>query len=168
MAEEEEKKNLGGQPTSYTDKYPEQARKLCLLGATDKTLADFFGVCEATINNWKNEHPEFLESLRAGKEVADANVADALYKRACGYSHPEVKVVTFEGKITDEKEYEKHYPPDTTAALTWLKNRQGDKWRDQQHIDHSGSIDGDRQVIILPSNDREFEEVEEDSEPDAD
>jgi len=121
---------MAGQPTSYKEEYPEQARKLCLLGATDKDLADFFNVCEATINNWKNEHPEFLESLRAGKLTADANVAEALYNRACGYSHKEEKVFNFQGEILTH-DTTKHYPPDTAAALTWLKNRQGDKWRDK-------------------------------------
>ena len=29
----------------------------------------------------------------------------------------------------------KHYPPDTTAAIFWLKNRQKDNWRDKQEVD---------------------------------
>jgi DNA-binding XRE family transcriptional regulator len=32
------------------EEYDEQARKLCLLGATDAELADFFGVSEQTLN----------------------------------------------------------------------------------------------------------------------
>jgi hypothetical protein len=31
-----------GRPTKYKEEYNEQAYKLCLLGATDKELADFF------------------------------------------------------------------------------------------------------------------------------
>lgn len=54
--------------------FNEQARKLCLLGATDSELADFFGVCERTINNWKSEFPAFLQSIDAGKISADAIV----------------------------------------------------------------------------------------------
>ena len=142
-----------GQPTSYKKEYNEQARKLCLLGATDKILANFFVVCEATINNWKNEHPKFLESLRAGKEIADANVANSLYQRACGYSHPETKIATFEGQITDTKEVVKHYPPDTNAALTWLKNRQGDKWRDKVEQEVSG-LDAININIVKPRKKR--------------
>ena len=30
-----------------------------------------------------------------------------------------------------------HYPPDTTAAIFWLKNRRPDRWRDTQNIDHA-------------------------------
>ena len=31
----------------------------------------------------------------------------------------------------------KHYPPDTTAAIFWLKNRQVERWRDKQEVDHT-------------------------------
>ena len=36
--------------------------------------------------------------------------------------------------------YIEHYPPDTTAASLWLRNRQPNKWRDKREIDHGGSI----------------------------
>lgn len=45
--------NEGGRPTKYKEEYTAQARKLCLLGHTDKDLADFFEVTFQTINNWK-------------------------------------------------------------------------------------------------------------------
>lgn len=71
-----------GRPSRYKSEYSQQAYKLCLLlGATDKNLADYFDVSEATINNWKHQHPEFLESLKAGKEEADARVGESLYQR---------------------------------------------------------------------------------------
>ena len=55
-----------GVKSTYKPEYAEQARKLCLLGATDKELADFFGCNEATINNWKARRPDFLESIKEG------------------------------------------------------------------------------------------------------
>lgn len=130
-----------GRPTDYKKEYAKQAYKLCLLGATDKDMADFFEVCEATINNWKHDYPEFLESLKKGKQIADANVAEKLYHRATGYEHKDIKFATYEGEITDSVEYTKHYAPDTTAAIFWLKNRQSGKWRDKQEIQHSGEVD---------------------------
>jgi len=125
----------GGRPTSYKEEYNEQAYKLCLLGSTDVEMADFFGVAESTLNNWKKDYPEFLESLKKGKSFADANIASRLYQRAMGYQGKETKTATHEGIITDAQEYVKDYAPDTTAAIFWLKNRQRDKWRDRQ--DHS-------------------------------
>lgn len=33
-------------------------------------------------------------------------------------------------------EYIEHYPPDTTAAIFWLKNRQPAKWRDKKEVEN--------------------------------
>lgn len=127
-------------PSKYKSEYVEQAYKLCLLGATDKELADFFEVDEATINRWKIDHKEFCESLKRGKIEADSIVASKLFHRAIGYNHKAVKFATHEGQITDQVEYVEHYPPDTTAAIFWLKNRQRDKWRDKTETEHSGNV----------------------------
>jgi hypothetical protein len=69
-----------GRNSLYCEDYADQAFKLCLLGAIDEELADFFGVSIATIYNWKNEHPAFLEATIAGKVKADAEVAHSLYR----------------------------------------------------------------------------------------
>lgn len=127
--------------SKYKEEYAELAYKFCLLGATDKMLADFFDTTEKTVNAWKHAHPAFLDALKRGKEVADSNVAASLYHRALGYSCPESKVATFEGKITDTVEVTKHYPPDPTAAIFWLKNRQPKSWRDRREISHETSND---------------------------
>lgn len=128
-----------GRPTKYKTEFAEQARKLCILGATDKQLADFFEVSESTINKWKLEFSDFSESLKMGKLIADAEVADKLYQRATGYSHPEVKVFNNQGEIITH-ECVKHYAPDPTAAIFWLKNRQSDRWRDKQHVEANVSV----------------------------
>ena len=133
-------------PTKYQKAYAEQARKLCMLGYTDAQLADFFEVAEATINTWKKEHPEFLESIKKGKDISDAEVTDSLYQRAMGYVAPDVDIRVIENKIVKTK-ITKHYPPDTAAAIFWLKNRQKKLWRDK--IDHGieGADGGPLQVV---------------------
>lgn len=136
------KKRSPGRPSQYRAEYANQVKKLCRLGATDKELADFFSVTVTTLNTWKIRHREFLASLKEGKSQADAEVADRLYKRACGYSHPDTKFATFEGEITDTKEFTKHYPPDTIACIFWLKNRRPDLWRDRVGLEHTGPNGG--------------------------
>ncbi len=118
-----------GQPTKYKPEYAEQVYKLCLLKAIDKDLAKFFDVCEDTINNWKKDYLDFFESIKRGKLIADATVAEKLFERACGYSHPDVHISNYQGDITIT-DIIKHYPPDTAAAFIWLKNRAG--WTDRQ------------------------------------
>lgn len=134
------KKN--GRPTAYKAAYAKQAYRLCLLGATDSDLAKFFEVSVPTIDTWKKEHPRFLGSMQDGKETADANVAHSLYKRALGYSHEAVKILTVangnnQGSTVETVPYTEHYPPDTAAASLWLRNRQPKRWRDKVEVEHS-------------------------------
>ena len=127
-------KSNAGRPTKYRSEFAEQAYKYCLLGADDKKLAYLFEVDESTINRWKKDHKEFCESIKNGKEIADAEIASSLFHRAKGYSHPEDKIFNNQG-VELVVPTIKHYPPDTTAAIFWLKNRQKDNWRDKQEVD---------------------------------
>jgi len=135
-----------GRPTSYREEYAEQAYKLCLLSATDREMADFFGVSEQTLNNWKAAHPRFFESITRGKVAADSEVAHRLYQRAMGYSHEAVKIFMPAGAGEPVyAPYTEHYPPDTQAASLWLRNRQSGKWRDRQ--EHTGADGGPIMVL---------------------
>ena len=143
-----------GRPSKYNKLYDEQVEKLCLLGATEKEIADFFSVNPDTIAEWKNVHPSFSESLNRGRDTRDSRVEKSLLERAEGYVCKEEKVLANGTIITVNK----YYPPDTTACIFWLKNRQRDKWRDKQEIDHSSS-DGTMTPkyeieIVKPSDDK--------------
>lgn len=123
----------GGRKSAYQKEFARIAYQHTLIGATDKDLAAAFDVSEQTINTWKKEHPEFLESLKKGKFHADARVGEKLFQRAIGYEHTATKFFTHEGAILS-REYTEHYPPDTTAAIFWLKNRQPERWRDKPDV----------------------------------
>ena len=131
--------NKGGAPTKYKPEYAEQAYKLCLLGATNDELADFFEVDPSTIDKWIADLPEFSGSIKKGKAEADSNVANRLYQRAMGYEHSEDKIFNHNGQplIVPTRKY---YPPDSTAAIFWLKNRKPAQWRDKQDVEHSGGL----------------------------
>ena len=119
-----------GRPSQYKPEYDDQVRKLCLLGATDKDLAGFFDVNEDTIHEWKKVYPSFSESIKEGKQNADASVADRLYQRAMGFEHDSEEIKIVGGEIA-RVPVKKIYPPDTTAAIFWLKNRSKANWRDR-------------------------------------
>ncbi len=123
-----------GRPTSFKPEFVAQARKLAELGATDREAAEFFEVAESTLYLWKHTQPAFSEALKVGKEKADARVEQSLYRRALGYSHDAVKMHANDGVVTITP-YVEHYPPDTTAAIFWLKNRRPDEWRDKTETD---------------------------------
>jgi len=128
-----------GRPSSLKPEMIQQAEKLCKLGATDADMADFFGVSEMTINNWKKAHPQFSLALKNGKAIADEQVERSLYDRACGYSHPEDKIFNNNGEEMIVPTT-KHYPPDTTACIFWLKNRKPEEWRDRRELGVDGGV----------------------------
>jgi len=151
----------GGRPTKFLPEYVEQARKLCMLGATDQEIADFFEVEVRTIYRWKAEHDEFCQSLKAGKEVADERVERSLFQKAIGYEQEEVKIFMpagAEGPVYAP--FRAKVAPDTTAAIFWLKNRRPDLWRDKQQTELTGPDGGPikaevtrvERTIVRPGN----------------
>lgn len=118
-----------GRPSKFKgDETTEQVAKLAALGATDVEIADFLGVDVATLYRWKAEKPDFCNALKAAKDMADERVVRSLYWRACGYEHDEIDIRVVDKRIVETK-IRKFYPPDPTAAIFWLSNRQPDVWK---------------------------------------
>lgn len=131
--------NPVGRPTKYDPINDDKVYKLCLLGATDAQIADFFEVNEDSIHEWKKKYPKFSESIKKGKIDADARVANSLFHRALGYEHEDVDIKVVMGKIVKTK-LVKHYPPDPVSGIFWLKNRQSKAWRDKTEVEQSGNL----------------------------
>jgi hypothetical protein len=128
-------------PSKYKPEFVAQAEKLCKLGATDMEIADFFEVNVATLNRWKAEYPEFCASIKSGKSEADERVERSLFARANGFEHDDTDIRVVDGTVV-QTPIRKHYPPDTTAAIFWLKNRRPGDWRDKQEHELSGKDGG--------------------------
>lgn len=126
-----------GRPSKYKPEYIEQAKNYASLGATDEQMAQFFGVALSTLYLWKVQHPEFSDALKLSKDEYDERIEISLAERALGYSHPEDKIFFKDDKVKIVPTT-KHYPPDVTACIFWLKNRKSDEWRDvkEQHNTH--------------------------------
>jgi len=123
-------KRKQGQPTKFNKDIERMVMVLAAEGMTDGKMSEIIGVTEQTFNNWKKQQPVFFESLKVVKKTADEKVERSLYERARGYSHKEDKIFCNNGKIVTQ-ETTKHYPPDPTSMIFWLKNRQPDKWADR-------------------------------------
>lgn len=95
--------------SKYQAKYAREAKKLCLGGARDDELAEHFGVCRKTIQNWRIRFPKFAEACRLGKDAVDDEIERSLYQKA--------------------------RDGDTTAIIFWLKNRRPHLWRDKRHVE---------------------------------
>jgi len=138
----------GGRPSKYSTIDLNQTKKLAALGLTDEQIADVLGIAVATLSNYKNEHPEFLEVLKEGKAISDQRVVESLYRRATGYSHPETKLFCYEGSII-QADITRHHPPDTTACIFWLKNRDRENWRDKTETGLTNEDGRDRGIVII-------------------
>lgn len=126
-------------PSKFKPEFIAQAEKLCRLGATDLEIADFLEVDVRTLYRWKGENAEFCQALKAGKDVADERVERSLFARANGYEHDEVDIRVIGGEVV-QTPIRKFYPPDTTAAIFWLKNRRPAEWREKIDAVHSGDV----------------------------
>ena len=160
MSEEEAANKYASQYRSgngaYDPKYPGIANFLCRRGATRAELADAFDVSTQAIDNWAVKYPAFGEAIAEGKdEVFDPRVERALAERALGYS-VDIEEYFVVDKELVSRTIRKHYPPDVTACIFWLKNRQSDRWRDvQRHEISTGlkSSDELRQALVSEFND---------------
>ena len=125
----------GGRKTVYSPKMAAVARKCCERGMTDIEVADMLGIGLATLYRWKAEHPAFSRVFKLGKAEADDRVERSLYSRAIGYDYiAEKAAMTRHGEKT--MRYRQHIPPDTAAAVWYLKNRRPDRWRDAHRHEH--------------------------------
>ena len=165
---------LGRIPSFDKDIHPAMAFKFCLLGCDDKRLAELLEIGLPTMEYWKTVYPDFLLSIREGRDIANANVAKSMFNRACGFDHIEYEYETIFIKdphnnkkyLLDEdgfpikelaltKKKIKHTPGDVAAAKFFLWNRtkslpKDQQWNDKQEIDVTSGGEKIASVVVLP------------------
>lgn len=131
-------------PAKYDPvQHPKLARELTGEGKTLTQIAKLFEVNRDTVTEWQNSHPEFSVAIKLGREDASERVERALFERAIGYSHPIVKPMVVSdgggmGSHIEKVDLVEHYPPDTAACMSWLKNRKPEEWKDRQEVAVTG------------------------------
>lgn len=123
-------------------KWPQVKDKLALVekwardGLDEKQIAKNLGISKSTMETYKKEHLDFLDSIKRGKEPFIAEVENALAKRALGFFYEDSKTYIKEedGKEVRYQEIQRKYqPPDVGACSIILKNKDkdgngGDGW----------------------------------------
>jgi hypothetical protein len=70
--------------------------------------------------------------------TAQHRVERSLYERAVGYSYEAVKIFMPANRSKPVyAKYIEHVPPDVTAGIFWMKNRDPQHWRDSQQLEHT-------------------------------
>ena len=129
-------------------------------GLSDEQIAGNMGVKRQTLYDWKSKFPVFSDTLKRGKKVVDRAVENALHKNAMGYEYEEVTKERVYDPVTGKHEFvttkvvTKNVPPNTTAQIFWLKNRNPDDWRDKKQTELTGA-NGGNLVIGWSEHDKE-------------
>lgn len=130
-----------GRKSKFSTEMLEKGKKLAREGYTDEDIAERLGIGIRTLYDWKKKYPQFSQALKENKEYFDNKVEEALLKRALGFEYEETEIIaTKEGKTSKVKKTKKVIPPDVTAIIFWLKNRQPGKWRNRLELQHEGHI----------------------------
>ncbi|MCG1009236.1 transposase [Salinicoccus sp. ID82-1] len=123
----------------------------CRDGYTDEDISKLLGVAYSTFKEYKKTKSDLSAALKKSKAIADITVENSLFDKAT--SKIIMKQVPIKLKrsyikdgyvLTEEYvevvEVEEEIPPDTTAMIFWLKNRDPIKWRDKRDVEHSGEM----------------------------
>jgi hypothetical protein len=112
----------------------------------------------STLSLWIKNEKEFSETLKRGREQADADVANSLRREASGYRYYTKTITTKKksGEVVEETvpatedefnaaggtlTIQEHYArPNTTAQFFWLQNRQPHLWQNKKSV-HVSSPD---------------------------
>jgi len=120
---------------------------LAIRGKTNKEIAAGLRISTGTLFSWTKLHEDFLSAIKSGKDVADAGVEQALYKRALGYDYDFTETTHDPEKGDTIKNGKKHVAGDVTAQIFWLCNRRKEDWRNVNKLEHSGPNGGPIRVV---------------------
>lgn len=126
-----------------TDKIKINEEKILQLyknGAIDADVTNALKISSATYKRYLKDNRDFYDKIWELKFEFDVEVVEeSLKKRANGFEYEEVHTEINEDKNGQQrksvKRIKKFVPPDTTAMIFILKNRNAKKWRDKQEVD---------------------------------
>lgn len=124
-----------GRPTKYKVEFNQVVKSMSMRGAVDLDLCEALDISEPTLTTWKAEYPDFLGSIKEGKDLIDTMVEKSLLNRAIGCNIKEIKVHCDKDGGIHQTPIERHFPPDPTSMIFWLKNRKPKEWRDKHEVD---------------------------------
>ena len=117
----------------YDENLLREAKELALLGLANTQMCKVWGITQSKFNEWEKD-PRFREALEAGRTVADARVANSLFRRAIGMTWFEDHVKIVGGKA-EKVRVERYTPPDPWACVKWLALRQPQRWSETKKME---------------------------------
>lgn len=121
------------------ESHPIRIYKLCVLGLKKKDIAMALGITPITLSKWVQTHPSVAKAMAEGSLVCQANVAEAVYKRAVGFTKTIEEVRVVQGEVLRVK-VQKYFPPNMQAAVYFLNNRAPNYWGSVKEVKHTGEV----------------------------
>ncbi len=125
-----------GRPSRYKSEiepHLQEIKKAVEAGATDKEIADAFGLSVSTIYEYKKKYPDFSRAFARGRVQVVFEIKAALLKKALGFEYEEEKRVGRKDKDGENiilvEKYKRYSVPSETAAAMLLRNYD-ETWRD--------------------------------------
>ncbi len=130
-----------GPKSKYNAKLLPTVFKLAKAGHTQEQIARKLGISPACLILWKKTYPAVNDVLKAAKDIPDSKVEQSLYRMATGY-YQDVEEPVFDRKNGEVAyaRYKKYFPPNTTAAIFWLKNRRKAEWADTYNVEQTVTV----------------------------
>ena len=128
-----------GRPSRYEREvkpHLDDIRKAVEAGATDKEIAQAFGISLSTIYEYKKKYSDFSGAFARGREKVVIDIKAALLKKALGFEYEEEKRVGRKDKDGENvilvEKYKRYSVPSETAAAMLLRNYD-ENWRDNDN-----------------------------------
>ena len=112
------------------------------MGLSESQIAYNLGISRSSLENYKKQNLDIVNSLKRGKSRASFKVENALYKKATGYVVKETVPCKVKENYYDDNgnkcmkenivvvETEKEVPADVQAIKFWLINKEKGKWKE--------------------------------------
>ncbi len=129
----------------YSEELTEKICKHLKKGNTITTTCGAVGIAKSTFYEWVEKKSDFSDAIKKAMAIPDQKVENALYKSAImghRYKEKEYKGVAVGEKVKMilVKTVRKFIPPNVTAQIFYLKNRQPDEWKDRHNFDLNGNL----------------------------
>lgn len=113
-------------------------------GLNNGEIAQKMNIGESTMYRWINEDTtgRIKSAIMRGREIANMNVENMLYKCAMGYEYEE-EALTKDGDIVSITRYAQ---PSIEAQKFILTNRRKDKWKSKQEVALEAQVEQDIQI----------------------
>lgn len=137
----------------FRDKMYKEGQTLAtIFCASERDLARFWGVSEATVGRWKKRNKKFCELIEIAKQNSKQSLHSSLFRLANGLEERDS-----EGKFKGWK-----ITPNLSALIFLLTNRYPDEWADKRAVVNNQIFNkvGENRSngIELSKADREFQD----------